>query len=217
LHSILRFLTDFGDTAVTVPLAIVMAAFLFAARQRRLAIAWALVIALCAGATGALKLALRICGHPLSGSTLTGSTLTGSTLTGSTLTGSTLNSPSGHTAMSIAVYGGIAIIVGSTLGPTGRGALFYAAVTFAFAIAASRALIGVHSPIEVAVGLAVGLVTLPVVMAVTLRYRPTSLPLQWLAAGAFAVFLLFHGTRWPAEQAIHHLARWLDILRPYCS
>jgi membrane-associated phospholipid phosphatase len=197
LHSILRFLTDFGDTAVTAPLAIVMAAFLFAARQRRLAIAWALVIALCAGATGALKLALRICGHPL--------------------TGSTLNSPSGHTAMSIAVYGGIAIVVGSTLAPMARGALFFAAVTFAFTIAASRALIGSHSPIEVAVGLVVGLATLPVIMAVTLRYPPTSLALQWLAAGAFVVFLLFHGTRWPAEQAIHHLARWLDILRPYCS
>jgi membrane-associated phospholipid phosphatase len=197
LQPILRFLTDFGDTTVTVPLAVVMAASLVASRQRRLAIAWALVTALCAVTTGALKLALRICGHPLSSSTL--------------------NSPSGHTAMSIAVYGGIAIIIGSTLGPTARGTLFYAAVGFAIVIAASRALIGVHSPIEVAVGLAVGLATLPVIMAATLRYRPQSLPLRWLAAGALAVFLLFHGTRWPAEAAIHHLARWLDILRPYCS
>jgi len=197
LQSIWRFLTDFGDTAVTVPLAIVMTVFLVAARQRRLAIAWALTIAGCAGLTATLKLALRVCGHPLSGSTL--------------------NSPSGHTAMSIAVYGGIAIVVGSTLGLAARRGLFAAAMVFALTIAVSRAVIHAHSPIEVAIGLAVGLVTLLIMMATTRRYRPQTLPLHWLAAGAAVVFVLFHGTRWPAEQAIHHLARWLDILRPYCS
>lgn len=192
-----RFLTDFGDTAVTVPLAIVMTVFLFAARQPRLAIAWALVIIGCAGATGAFKLALRICGHPL--------------------TASTLSSPSGHTAMSIAVYTGIAIVIGSTLGPLARAALFFAAAIFAFTIAASRALVGAHNVIEVAVGLAVGLATLPVMLALTLHYRPGSLPLRWLAGGALVVLALFHGTRWPAEETIHHLARWLDALRPFCS
>jgi hypothetical protein len=30
------------------------------------------------------------------------------------------------------------------------------------------------------------------------------------------VFALFHGTRWPAEQAIHRIARWFDALRPWC-
>jgi membrane-associated phospholipid phosphatase len=196
LHSIWQFLTDFGDTAVTVPLAIVMTVFLFAARQRRLAIAWALMIIGCAGATGGLKLVFRICGHPLAASTL--------------------NSPSGHTAMSIAVYGGIAIIVGATLGPVERTALVAAALIFTFAIAASRTIVGYHSPIEVVVGIGVGLATLAVMTVVTLHYRPRSLPLQWLAGAALVVFALFHGTRWPAEQAIHHLARWLDILRPYC-
>jgi membrane-associated phospholipid phosphatase len=196
LHSIWRFLTDFGDTAVTVPLAIMMTAFLFAARQPRLAIAWAVVITGCAGATAALKLTLRICGPPL--------------------TASTLNSPSGHTAMSIAVYVGIAIVVGSTFRPVARGALFFAAMIFAVGIAASRTLVGYHSVIEVLVGLAVGIATLPVLMAVTLHYRPASLPLQWLAGGTLVVFALFHGTRWPAEAAIHHIAGWLDILRPYC-
>lgn len=197
MHSIWRFLTDFGDTAVTVPLAIVLTVFLLALRQWRLAIAWALVITGCAGIITVLKLALRVCGHPLAGSAL--------------------NSPSGHTAMSIAVYGGIAIVAGTTLTPVARGALFFAAVIFSFAIAVSRAVVGSHSPIEVAIGLGVGSAALAVMMAVALHYRPRALPLQWLVAGVLLVFVLFHGTRWPAETAIHHLARWLDVLRPYCS
>lgn len=197
MHSIWRFLTDFGDTAVTVPLAVVMTAFLFAARQSRLAIAWALVIIGCAGATAGLKLMLRICGHPLAVSAL--------------------RSPSGHTAMSIAIYGGIAIIVGSTLGSAARIALVAGALVFSLGIADSRTIVGFHTPIEVVIGIGVGLATLLVMTAVAVRYRPASLPLGWLVAGMLVVFALFHGTRWPAEQAIHHIAHWLDMLRPYCG
>ncbi len=197
MHAIWLFLTDFGDTAVTVPLAIVMTVFLIAVRQLRLAIAWALVIVGCAGAVGALKLGLRICGHPWDGSAL--------------------SSPSGHTAMSIAVYGGIAILVGSTLNRAAGAALVAAALIFTIAIALSRTIVGYHSPIEVVVGIGVGIAALAAMTAVTAHFRPARLPLAWLVAGALVVFVLFHGTRWPAEQAVYRLARWLDVLRPYCS
>lgn len=197
MQAIWSFLTDFGDTAVTVPLAILVTAFLFAAKQPRLAIGWALVILLCAGATGALKLAFTVCGYPFAGAGLM--------------------SPSGHTAMSVVVYGGLAAVIGNSLKAPARAALIAAAATFTIGIALSRTIVGHHTPIEVAVGLIVGIAALGAMIAVAVRYRPEHLPIGWLAAGALVLFVLFHGTRWPAEQAIHRFARWLDILRPYCS
>jgi membrane-associated phospholipid phosphatase len=197
LHTVWSFITDFGDTAVTVPLAIMVTGFLFAAKQPRLAIGWALVILLCAGVTGAVKLAFTVCGYPLAGSGLT--------------------SPSGHTAMSVAVYGGLAAIVGNGLKAPARAALVAAAAIFTSGIALSRTIIGYHTPIEVAIGLVVGIAALGAMIGVLARYRPEHLPIGWLSAGALVVFVLFHGTQWPAERVIHRLAWWLDILRPYCT
>ena len=197
MQAIWSFVTDFGDTAVTVPLAILVTGFLFAAKQPRLAIGWALVILLCAGMTAALKLAFAICGYPLASSGLM--------------------SPSGHTAMSVAVYGGLAAVIGSGRKAPARAALIAAAAIFTIAIALSRTIAGQHTPIEVAIGLIVGIAALGVMIAVVARYRPEHLPLHWLAAAALVVFVLFHGTRWPAERALHRLAWWLEVLRPYCT
>jgi hypothetical protein len=58
LLSIWNFITDLGDTAVTVPLAALMLFFLVVAKEWRLALAWAVAILGCAGAIGGLKLIL---------------------------------------------------------------------------------------------------------------------------------------------------------------
>jgi membrane-associated phospholipid phosphatase len=197
LQTIWSFVTDFGDTAVTVPLAILVTGFLFAAMRPRLAIGWASVILLCVGMISALKLAFTICGYPFAGLGLM--------------------SPSGHTAMSVAVYGGLAAVIGSDRKAPARRLLIPAAVIFTIAIALSRTIAGQHTPVEVAIGLIVGIAALGVMIVLAARYRPEHLPLHWLAAGAFVVFVLFHGTRWPAERALHRLAWWLEILRPYCT
>jgi membrane-associated phospholipid phosphatase len=198
LHPIWRFLTDFGDTAVTVPLALVMGGFLLAAQRPRLAIGWGLAILACAGAIAGFKIALTICGGQPSG-------------------GSGLASPSGHAAMSIAVYGGIAAVLGATLKPPARAAVIAGAAVLGIAIALSRVILGSHTPIDVAVGLVVGTSALAIIVAIVARQRPGRLPLGWLAAAALVVFVLFHGTRWPAEQVIHRLAGWFDLLRPWCG
>jgi membrane-associated phospholipid phosphatase len=198
LHPIWRFLTDFGDTAVTAPLAVAMGVFLLAARQPRLAVGWGLAIVGCAGAIAGLKIALVVCG-------------------GYPFGGSGLRSPSGHSAMSIAVYGGIAAIVGATLKRRAREAVIAGGVVLGIAIALSRVILGYHTPIEVAVGLAVGSSALAIIVAIVARQRPGRLPVGWLVAAVLVVFALFHGTRWPAEQAIHRIARWFDALRPWCG
>ena len=52
-----KFVTDFGDTAVIVPLALLMACSLATVKEPRLAAGWCLAILGCAAAVGLLKLA----------------------------------------------------------------------------------------------------------------------------------------------------------------
>jgi membrane-associated phospholipid phosphatase len=197
LSSIWSFITDFGDTAVTVPLAILMLCFLVIAKEWRLALAWALAILGCAGVIGGLKLILDACG--------------------SSIATSGLGSPSGHTAMSAAVYGGFAAVVGVNLAPPARAALVVGAVALIVAIPLSRVVLHAHTSIEVVVGLAVGLPAAAIIILATLAIRREQLPIPWLAAAAFGLVLLFHGKRWPAELEIHHLATWLGVLRGLCG
>jgi len=198
LQAIWHFVTDFGDTAVTVPLVGLMVGFLLAARRPRLAIGWGLAILGGASAVAALKLVLSACGHPLNGFGL--------------------SSPSGHTAMSISVYGGFAALIATTLTrPAARTAVIAGTAALIIVIALSRIILNYHSTIEVAVGLAVGIAALAIIVAIVARHPPQRLSLGWLAAAALVVCALFHGTQWPAEQAIDRLARWLDFARRWCS
>ncbi len=197
MQAIWHFTTDFGDTAVTLPLAGLMVGFLLAARQPRLAIGWGLAILGGASTVAALKLVLSACGHPLNGFGL--------------------SSPSGHTAMSISVYGGFAAVIATTLPRPARAAVIAGTAALIIAIALSRIILSYHNTVEVAVGLAAGIAALAIIVVIVARHPPQRLSLRWLAAGALVVCALFHGTQWPAEQAINRLAGWLDFLRPWCS
>jgi membrane-associated phospholipid phosphatase len=194
LYAILTYVTDFGDTAVTVPLAVLMACFLLAARQPRLAAGWVLAILGCAGTTGALKVVLAACGYPLSDAGHA--------------------SPSGHTAMSIALYGGYAAIIGTSVRRPGRELVVAGAAMLMIGIALSRVIVGGHSPLEVWIGLAVGVTALGAIIAIVAWFQRGKLPIRWLVLPALAVALWSHGDRWPAESAIEWL---VDILRPWCS
>ena len=195
-HSIWSFVTDFGDTAVTVPLALLMAGALVAARHFRMALGWCVAILACAGSIAGPKLVLAVCGHQPGASALA--------------------SPSGHTAMSTAVYGGFAGVLGMGLERPARDALLMAAAALTLGIAASRAVLEYHTATEVAVGLAVGAVVLAGIVALAGRYRPAPLPILPVAAIAFALAVIFHGARWPAEHAIRRLGFWFELLAPLC-
>jgi membrane-associated phospholipid phosphatase len=196
MHPIWSFVTDFGDTAVTVPLALLMAGALAAARHFRMALGWCLAVLACAGSIAGLKLVLAVCGHQPGASALA--------------------SPSGHTAMSTAVYGGFAAVLGAGLERPARDAVLAAAAVLMLGIAASRAVLEYHTMTEVAVGLAVGGLALAGIVALAGRYRPVPLPILPVAAVALAVALLFHGARWPAEHAIRRLGFWFEVLAPLC-
>lgn len=197
LHSLLRHLTDCGDTAVTVPLAILMFAFLALAGERRLAIGWAIIMLGIVATISGLKLVLGICGPAW--------------------LGPSLRSPSGHTAISMLVYGGYAAVISAAWQAKARLVFRTAAILFALGIAVSRVVLRFHSTAEVLVGLAIGGVALALLYVIVARNRPAPLPLVWLAASVAVAFLLFYGERWPAERALHRFAAFFNVIRPWCT
>lgn len=83
----MSFLTNFGDLAVLLPLAIVILLWLVTLRPRRCAVWWAVAVGLCTGLTALLKIYFYVC--PPSPE---------------------LQSPSGHTSFSALVYGTLALV-----------------------------------------------------------------------------------------------------------
>ena len=93
----MRFLTDFADQAVVLPLIVVVALVLAGLGWRRGAVAWLAAVGVTFGAVLTLKLVLFTCGPALHLATL--------------------RSPSGHTAAAAIIAGGIAV----TLSPAKTG------------------------------------------------------------------------------------------------
>ncbi len=191
------FVTNLGDSAVTVPLAVLTCCFLGAAGEMRLALGYAASIAGCAGLIAVLKLSLAACGL------------------GAGLLG--IASPSGHAALSAAVYGSLSLLIGSRSPSAIRPLVYLAGALLVAAIGTSRLLLGAHAVPEVAAGLIVGLGAVAAFHAV-LSLRPAAtLPLLWLLAPALVLIGLLHGMRWPAEQAIRRLSGLLRLLALWCS
>src|SRR5450432_2952759 len=137
LSSFWNFVTDFGDTAVTLPLAALTIVFLFFSGWRRAAFAFALALLACAIAIGLAKLALESCGHPL--------------------LHTDISNPSGHAAVSTTVYGSLAVLFAGNVAAGRRWIPLAGAAILLAGIALSRVVLDAHSLVEVALGLAIGL------------------------------------------------------------
>ncbi len=190
------FITNLGDTAVTVPLALLTCGFLCAWREVRLALGWGLAILGCAGVIAVLKLLLAACGHRLGVAGLL--------------------SPSGHSAMSAAVYGSLCLLIANPSPPLVRTMVYTVGALLIADIAASRVALRYHAPAEVAVGLIVGLVEVAVFRTILVKRPVTTLRVPWLVGAAAILVTLLYGTRWPAEQALGNLAAALQLLLPWC-
>lgn len=186
----LRYLTDFADQAVMLPLAVVVAVAMLAAGWARGALAWATII----GGMLAVMLVLKL----LAGTC------------GTVLLGSELRSPSGHTASAAAIYGGgLALVLRRAL--PGAPVAFLCAGTLAVLIGVTRVMLGAHSVVEVMVGGAVGVAAAMLLVRVAgpVPDRVRSLP----AVGAVvATLVVFHGLHMPAEAAIRKVRlTWLPF------
>ncbi len=190
MSSFWNFITDFGDTAVTLPLAGLTIAFLYVSGWRRAALLFALTLAGCGLAIGLLKLALQSCGQ--------------------TLLHVAVTNPSGHAAISTAVYGSLAILYTAREPGERRWLLWIGAGAALAAIALSRVVLDIHSPMEVALGLAIGLAALALFRRALASGPAVPFEGFWFAIIAAVLIAVMHGTRWPVEDVVRsivHLIR----------
>jgi membrane-associated phospholipid phosphatase len=188
--------TDFGDSAVTLPLAAATFAFLALSGWRRGALVFAVAVLGCGAAIGLSKLILISCGQRLIAGAV---------------------NPSGHMAMSTVVYGSLAVLLGSSSLPPWRWSLIGTAGLLMAAIGVSRVMLGAHSPAEVVGGFTIGLVAATVFDRLLHAGPIKRLRLGWLAAAALVIILAMHGTRWPIENTIRSIVALLRHNVPQCT
>ncbi len=179
----LWFVTNFGDQAVLLPLAIGVAFVFASSGWWRGAVAWTAAIGCTLALMVGFKLNYALCGR---------------------LVGGFLSNPSGHTAGATAVYGGLFAILAR---PTAKGPswAFAFALLIALIVGMSRLILDAHSGWEVLIGGAVGLCG--ALAATRLAGAPPSnLRITRVAALALLVLVVFHGLHVPAEAAIRKLA-----------
>ncbi len=192
-----NFVTDFGDTAVTLPLAALTLAFLLLSGWQRAALSLAIALAACGIAIGLTKLALESCGTPLLHTEIT--------------------NPSGHAAVSTTVYGSLAMLFAGNIAAERRWIPIATAALLLIAIALSRVILDAHSMIEVALGLAIGLGALVLFYRSLAAGPAVAIHGLWLALGAVAVIALMHGARWPIEDVVRAIVHLIRHSVPACA
>jgi membrane-associated phospholipid phosphatase len=182
-------ITDFGDSAILLPVAGLVMGALWLSGARRSATAWGVAVGLCCLAIVALKIALRPCDRAL--------------------IADSLRNPSGHAAFAAVVYGCLALLLAQRCAsPLLRGAIAGLASAWILVIGLSRLAVHAHTPAEVAVGLAIGAAA---VGLFALQQRRLALPrLSLPVIGLLLVIVLavMHGSQAEAEGMIRRLA-WL--------
>jgi membrane-associated phospholipid phosphatase len=196
LQLFLKLVTDFGDSAMTLPMALLTFGLLLAARCRRAALGWVLAIVGCGLTIGLLKLALLSCGHRLLTIELT--------------------NPSGHTAMSAALYPSLAVLVGAMMPIYRRLILIGSAVAFSGAIAFSRVILGYHSEPEAVAGMIVGLAATAVFATVLASAPAPEIRLDWFLSLAALLIAVMYGSHWPIEKIVHSLVALIKTAAPAC-
>jgi membrane-associated phospholipid phosphatase len=184
-----RYLSDFADQAVLLPLVLATAVALAMQGWRRGALVWLIVVAATFATMLALKLMFLSC-TPLFGPM-------------------DVHSPSGHVAAATVVAGGLAAMLSRR-----RTSILPAAVLAAIVIGVSRLVLGMHSLPEVGLGALIGLIG----AAALLRFAgtPPRLKTGPLVAVTIVVAALFHGLHLPAEAAIRHTALRAAQYIPAC-
>jgi membrane-associated phospholipid phosphatase len=179
-------LTDFGDAAVVLPLSAVILVWLLWLRARRAAVSWVGAVSLCIVGTALLKILLYIC-SPVPD----------------------LVSPSGHTGLSVLVYGAIVLVIAAERSGWQRVTLLAAGAGLIVGIAGSRLVLNKHSALEVGMGILIGALTLTLFARGYLRLRSEGKPLLPLILPGIAVILLLNGHELRAEDFLQAISRYL--------
>ena len=190
----MRFLTDFGDSAMLLPLSAVVLIWLLATRSSGAAIWWLSVLIVFGAVIGGLKMLFFACPPAVD-----------------------VRSPSGHTGFSMFIYGSIAaIFAAQRQSRWSRWAIMTAAIMLVVGIAFSRVILHMHSTQETVIGFLTGAAAVGVFF---FGYQRTTPSRHLMAPLLFAVVLtaaVFHGVRLNAEPNLHALGGWLDLQQLFC-
>jgi membrane-associated phospholipid phosphatase len=178
-------LTDFGDLAVLMPLAAAVLIWLLRYLPRA-ASRWVFALGFCIGLTALLKIVFYGC--PPAGD---------------------VHSPSGHTSLSILVYGAIMLLTATDRPGLRRLLVIGAGAGFILAIAVSRLLLDAHSLPEVGLGLVIGIVALALFSREDLEVPNRKLWPLLVTAGLLMSIL--HGRELHAEQYLHRITGYLHL------
>jgi membrane-associated phospholipid phosphatase len=189
----MRFLTDFGDSAVLLPLSALILVWLLATRRISAALWWAAALAVLGGLLGALKLVFFACPPA-----------------------SDISSPSGHTGFSLVIYGGIATILARRQAAWLRLSIIGVALALVIGIAVSRVALDLHTKPEIVIGLAVGAVALAIFIVGYRRTDGGKNRIGLLLIGMIAIVALFHGTQLNPEADLHEFSGWLGLRQAFC-
>jgi len=185
-HNFLTSLTNLGDLAVLLPVAIVVLVWLAFMHTREPALWWVIALAFCVGGTGLLKIIFSVC-PPVPG----------------------LQSPSSHTSLSTLVYGGLATFLAVRSGSWQRLVVIAAGGALVGSIALSRVMLNSHTLLETGFGIAIGGLALLLFARGYLRHREPQTPLRPLLLTVAVLLVLLHGQQLHAEDLVRVIGGYL--------
>jgi len=197
LHHFLHYATNLGDSGFLAVLALIVAAYLLWEGHKREAVVLFVVLVLCAALIGVLKVGFINCGH--------------------LLPSLGIRSPSGHAAMSAAIYGTLASIVAHHFGGWRRVAARTLALYLVTLIGASRFLLEYHSVTEVTLGLAVGGALAWIASAIVHTAPQGGIRLRYLGFAMLVAGVLLFVVHVPAERYVEKIAEWARTHAHLCS
>jgi membrane-associated phospholipid phosphatase len=189
----LTALTDFGDLAVLLPIAIVVFVWLYFLPSKRDAVWWVAAATLCMGGTALLKIFFVTC--PLVAE---------------------LHSPSGHTSLSTLVYGAIALFVAAA-DARWRYAMIAAGGGVVLLIAASRIALRDHTMLEAGLGLVIGGIALCTFARSYLAIERPTVPLRPLLLSVAVLLVFLHGRQLHAEDLLRAIGSYIHETSGVCS
>jgi membrane-associated phospholipid phosphatase len=188
--SLLRWITDFGDSGVTLPLLALLIALLWFVESHRAAWLLGRALLVCVSVLMLLKLVFLSCGHVFALG---------------------IESPSGHACLTAFCYGAIATVVWGQPRPRLRFLAAALATFIIVSVAVTRVLLGAHTPQEVLVGSTAGLLTLALFVRSYLAIPHPVIRMRQIALVLGTAFIVTYGTVLPAERYLRGVVPWLQV------
>ena len=185
-------LTDFGDSAVTGTFALTTVIFLLVSKQKSAAkaMAGAFLLTVFLIALGKITLYSRC--HPQLAAFFD------------------LRSPSGHSALSFAVYGTYAAIIASSQISWRKIVPYLFVAVLVLLIAASRVILGCHTVADVVVGSSIGLSVSFFMWFSFLRGRSIQCHRLSYTLAMLVMAIMLNGLHFPAESIINYLSHLIQ-------